>query len=131
MKLILSTLVFISSFAGFAQSGDTLCNQLPLTRVEKVASDNGAISKSIAKNLPSSLKKGKHSGVFKIVVDCNGVGADVKFQRGDLTSLEQSQLIDWMIPTMWIAAVDKGKPVTSMVFVTVNIEDGKVDVIVQ
>lgn len=131
MKLIFSVFVLASTLFSFAQGGDTLCNQLPLTRVEKVASDNGAIVKTLTRNLPSSLKKGKHSGIFKIIVDCNGVGAEVRFERGDLTSLEQTQLIDWIIPTQWIPAVDKGNQVTSMVFLTVTIEEGKVEVIVQ
>jgi len=127
--LILLTLVI------FVDAQDTtsvlFCNQIPIAIAEKKASFDGKIEKFVGDNLKSDLKKGTHSAVFKLMIDCNGIVSKTTYQSGSFSESNQTLFIDLFLKSKWKPASDKSANVTTFVFVTVDIVNGKVAVVVQ
>jgi len=84
-----------------------------------------------SQNLPNELKKGTHSAVFKLLVDCYGLPSKPMYQSGSLTESNQKYFLDLLLTTKWKPAVDKFADVTTFVFITLEIVNGQVTVVVQ
>ena len=116
----------------YSQDKQDVCNQLPYAKVDKVASPSTDLVKTISAEMLSELKKdGAHQAVFKLYVDCHGKVAKSKYESGDLNSSQQEWLMNIVDKSSWKPAVLAKKDVTSTVFVTVDINNGKVSVAIQ
>jgi hypothetical protein len=65
------------------------------------------------------------------MVDCNGDLAKFIYQRGDFSEEDQQWISKIIGKSKWKAAKLKDKAVTSTVFITINITNSDVEVIIQ
>jgi len=132
MKYIITLIVFGFSIAGFTQDKKEDCGQLPYAKVDDKAEIKTDLTELIKSDLPKSLKdKGSHQAIFKLMVDCNGELAKHMYQRGDISDEDQQWMSKLIGKSKWKAAKVQDKAVTSTVFITVNITNSDVDVIIQ
>jgi hypothetical protein len=132
----MKALLFITALAlttfGFAQSEKTTCTGLPIANPSVKASISVAeVAQKFESTVSEKLKKGTHSAVFKVLVDCNGAVTEVIYQRGTLTGLDQDDYKTKISALTWKPAMQKTKAVSSFVFLTIEIVNGKFTVIVQ
>jgi len=104
---------------------------LPIAGADKKAAFDGKIEKFFADNLSSDLKKGTHQAVFKLMVDCYGVVSKSTYQSGTFSESNQKLFLNLFLETKWKPATHQSANVTTFVFVTVDIVNGKVTVVVQ
>ena len=109
----------------YAQSDTTRCNELPLARPEVKATCTTNLSDYFQKIMPSNLEKGEYLATFKLTIDCHGAVTSVKFQNGSVTEENQTDFSKNLQTTMWKPALDKGKNVTSIVFIQLNFTNGQ------
>ena len=132
MKYVITLIVFGFSIAGFTQDKKMDCGQLPFAKVDDKAEVSTDLSELIKSDLPKSLKdKGSHQAIFKLMVDCNGELANQFYQRGDFSEEDQQWLSKIIGKSKWRAAKVQDKQVSSTVFITVNITNSDVEVIIQ
>jgi hypothetical protein len=132
----MKTLLFIAAIAlttfGFAQSEKTTCAGLPIANPSVKASISVAeVAQKFESSVSEKLKKGTHSAVFKVLVDCNGNVTEVIYQRGTFTTLDQDDYKTKISALKWKPAMQKSKAVSSFVFLSLEIVNGKFTVIVQ
>jgi hypothetical protein len=132
----MKTLFFISAVVwtmfGFSQNEKMTCTGLPVARPDTKASIS--VEETIQKfesNLSEKLKKGTHSAVFKLVVDCNGDVTEVTYQRGTFSGLDQDEYKNQIASLKWKPAALKSKAVTSIVFVSIEIVNGRFTLVIQ
>ena len=122
----------MTSFLSFTQNEKKQCGQVPMGGVDVKAEVKGDFNKLISSKLDASLsEEGVHQGIYKVYVDCNGDVLKNRFEKGDLDNSQQEWLGSLLQNSKWQAAEIKGKAVTTIVFVTVNITNGKVETIIQ
>jgi len=107
------------------------CNQIPIANAETKASFDGKIEKFVGDSLKSDLKRGTHSAVFKLMIDCNGIVSKITYQSGTFSESNQKLFIGLFSNSKWKPAIEKSVNVTSFVFVTINIVNSKSTVMVQ
>jgi len=132
MKYVITLIVFGFSIAGFTQDKKIDCGQLPYAKVDDKAETKTDLTELIKSDLPKSLRgKGSHQAIFKLTVDCNGDLANHLYQRGDFSDEDQDWLFKIIEKSKWKAANVQDKPVSSTVFITVNVTNSDVEVIIQ
>ena len=132
----MKTLLFITALAltavGFAQSEKVTCTGLPIANPSVKASISVAeVAQKFESTVSEKLKKGTHSAVFKVLVDCNGVVTEVIYQRGTFTGVDQDDYKSKISALIWKPAQQKTKAVSSFAFLSIEIVNGKFTVIVQ
>ena len=131
MKKVLSVLVLLLGLTSFAQEEST-CGQLPYAKVDQKAELTMKLDELIKKDLPSTLREdGEQTAVFKMYVDCHGEVAKYKVERSTMTDADQKWLWKLIGKTTWKAAKLDKNTVTSLVFITVTVTNGQVEVLVQ
>lgn len=132
----MKTLLFITSvlfaFGSFSQTDSLVCSGLPMATPEVKASVSAdEVAKFFQSSISEKLKKGTHTAVYKLFVDCNGDVTQATYQRGTFTEADQKVYSDKILTLKWKPATDKSKPVTSVAFVSIEIVNGKVTVVIQ
>ena len=131
---VFSLFVFLF-LVGLAKAQDTIstrtCNQIPIANVEKKASFDGKIEKLFSENLTDDLKKGTYKAVYKLMIDCYGTVSMSTYQSGTFSESSQRLFAELLFKSKWKPAMHKSVNVTSFVFVTADIVNGKVTVVMQ
>ncbi len=133
----MKTLFFIASIAisalGLAQPQKMeTCSGLPIANPSIKASISVAeVAQKFESTVSEKLKKGTHSAVFKVLIDCNGAVTEVIYQRGTFTGLDQEDYKSKIAALTWKPAQQKAKAVSSFAFLSIEIVNGKFTVIVQ
>jgi hypothetical protein len=131
MKKLLSILFLSVAFTSFSQE-ETTCGQLPFAKVDQKAELTIKLDELIKSDLPESLKEdGEHTAVFKMYVDCHGDVSKYKHERGNMSDTDQKWLWKIVGKTTWKAAKIEKREVTSLVFITVTVTNGQVEVLIQ
>lgn len=131
MKKIVSLLILTIAFTSFSQE-ETTCGQLPFAKVDQKAELTMKLDELIRKDLPATLREdGEHSAVFKMYVDCHGEVSKYKLERGTMSDADQKWLWKIVGKTTWKPAKLDKKDVTSLVFITVTVTNGQVEVVIQ
>jgi hypothetical protein len=133
MKALLLIAAIALTTVGFAQPQKMeTCTGLPVANPSVKASISVEdITKMFELSVSEKLKKGTHSAVFKVLVDCNGKVTEVIYQRGTFTGLDQEEYKTKILDLTWKPAVQKTKPVSSFVFLSIEIVNGKFTVVIQ
>lgn len=133
----MKTLFFIAFIAlstlGLAQPQKMeTCSGLPIANPTVKASISvSEVAQKFEANVSEKLKKGTHSAVFKVLIDCNGAVTEVIYQRGTFTGLDQEDYKSKISALTWKPAQQKEKNVSSFAFLSIEIVNGKFTVIVQ
>lgn len=126
--LITSLLTFTTIYS---QDEKISCTGLPVAKPAVKASISIAdVTAKFQADLPANLKKGTHSAVYKIFVDCNGDVTQATYQSGTLSETDQKNYETKILALKWKPATNKSKPVTSVVFVSIEVVNGKVEVVI-
>jgi hypothetical protein len=114
--LLLITAIALTTF-GFSQSEKPTCTGLPIANPSVKASISVAeVAQKFESTVSEKLKKGTHSAVFKVLVDCNGAVTEVIYQRGTFTGVDQDDYKSKISGLIWKPAMQKTKAVSSFVF---------------
>jgi hypothetical protein len=136
MKIFALVSVLLIGNAIFAQDVEPMlpCPGLPLANpeVHAVCMTADGVAYLEAK-LPEKLKTGTHAAVYKLTVDCHGSVTTVHYERGTFTVGTEGEVFlnQNMVGLTWKPAEHKSQTVTSIAFVTLEIVNGKVNIIVQ
>lgn len=129
MKTFFSFLLLVLSLQLSAQETKLMCNELPFADPEVRASclteDVIGAFKGV---LTEKLKKGTHSAVFKFFVTCHGELTNLSYQRGTIDTATQSIFESEIKKLKWNPATQKSKPVTSVVFMTIEVVNSQITV---
>ncbi|MBI3135000.1 MAG: hypothetical protein HYZ14_10045 [Bacteroidetes bacterium] len=132
MRVFLFLILIITGAGTIAQSQSTPCTGLPVAVPETPAvCETTDLVKYFEIRISEKLKKGTHSAVYKLVVDCNGSVTQAAYQRGTFSSEDQVSYQRELMSLTWKPASGKSKAVSSIVFVTLEIVNGKFTVVVQ
>jgi hypothetical protein len=132
MKILSFFILLLAGHVVLAQPEKTPCSGLPVAVPEvRAVSKTSDLGKYFETRVPEKLKKGTHAAVYKLIVDCNGTVTQIDYQRGTFSETDQSDYRTQIAELEWKPAQQKSKDVTSTVFVTLEIVNGKFTVIVQ
>ena len=132
MKYLLTLALFVFSFSSFSQSEKIECGQIPMGNVDKKAVIKDDFNKKVTTTMDASLREdGSHQAIFKAYVDCNGDVLKSRFEKGDLDDAQQKWLYNLIQDSKWTSAKLDGKAVTTIVFVTIDINNGQVTTSIQ
>lgn len=131
----MKTIAFLSLMliAGVSLSQEEVkpCTGLPIAKPEVHAvCETTDLPAFFEQSLPQKLKAGTHAAVYKLTVDCHGTVTDVLYQRGTLDSKDQPVFADQLKALVWKPAQQKNVAVTSFVFVSLEIVNGRVTSVV-
>lgn len=123
--------VFIS-IIGFSQTEKAPCSGLPMAKPSvKATISTDEVVKSFETKLSEKLKKGTHSVVYKVFVDCNGTVTQATYQSGTFSETDQKEYETRILELVWKPAMHKDKTVNSIAFISMEIVNGKISVTVQ
>lgn len=129
MKNWVLLFALLVSVVSFSQTEETPCSTIPVARPEiKAGTDLSKLNTEVKNNLSTQVKKGEHSVTFKLIIDCKGAVSKTQYHSGSLTETEASFVKSILEKTTWTPAQNKGVNVTSTLFVTVKITNGKPEV---
>lgn len=133
MKALLLIVAITLTTVGFGQPQKVeTCTGLPIANPSVKASISVAeVAQKFESSVSEKLKKGTHSAVFKVLVDCNGKVAEVIYQRGTFTGVDQEEYKTKISDLIWKPALQKTKTVSSFVFLSIEIVNGKFTVVIQ
>lgn len=133
MKTFLFIVAISITALGFAQPEKMeTCEGLPIANPTVKASISiSEITQNFESSISEKLKKGTHAAVYKVFVNCNGDVTDAIYQRGTFSESDQSAYQTKMLALKWKPAYQKSKAVNSIVFVSLEIVNGKVTVVIQ
>jgi len=131
-KYLLVMLGLLFNIFVSAQENEKWCNELPHARPEKAAIFSGDVTAYFANQLLPEHKKGNHSAVFKLVVNCKGEAENIVYQDGSLLDKDKGYFADLIKAMVWKPAFNKsGKEISSIVFITIKIANGTLEVLIQ
>lgn len=130
LKWILILIFGVIFSSAHAQSDTTQCNELPLARPDVKATCTTNLMDYFQKNIPANLEKGEYQVIYKLSIDCHGTVTSVKFQNGSVTEENQNEFAKNLQSHNWKPALDKGKNVTSIVFIQLSFTNGQCEVMV-
>lgn len=132
MKKIAFIFITLLALSAYAQTETNTCSGLPVAVPEKRAvCEVSDLVHYFEIRMPDALKKGTYSAVYKLTVDCKGAVEEASYQRGTFGPAEQESYTNQLMALSWKPAKQKNKNVTSFVFVTLEIVNGKFTVAVQ
>ena len=129
MKTIfLCSLLFVAFFSG-AQDTSIVCSGLPFANPQvKAKLLSKDLLEPVNKIAKSDFEKGTAEFSFKLFVNCKGDVTEVKFHQGNLKTALQAKYSNEILKLKFAPAENKGAKVNSVVFLTVNVTNGMVEV---
>lgn len=132
MKLLFLIPFAFISLLTFSQADPNPCGALPVANPDTTASTNmAALSKRLNEAVSGELKTGEHQAVFKLMVLCTGTVSKLFYQQGNLSEEFQKKFHTVLAESKWSPAVHQQEKVSSMVFVTIRIVNGKINLVVK
>ncbi len=123
MKGIITTLILLIGITSFSQ--DAACGQVPRGGVEVKADPGDDLISTVEKEVGKQFKKGEAEGVFKVFVDCKGQVYKCSYQKGTFLSAEANKLTELIQTTEWEPAYIGQESVNSIVFIKIELKEGK------
>jgi predicted Ser/Thr protein kinase len=132
MKIFILFTLLLTGHTMLAQSETPPCTGLPVAVPEmRAVCKTNDLARYFEVRNAEKLKKGTHSAVYKLTVDCNGTAIYAAFQRGTFSEEDQLNYENQIMELTWNPAQQKSEAVTSTVFITLEIVNGKFTVVVQ
>jgi hypothetical protein len=128
MKNLLIIAVVFGCLTAYGQKVPETCNQLPYAKVDQKAEISNNMNKIVGSEVPETMKKGEYKASYKFYIDCKGSIDKISYSKGSLDADQQKWLTNVLGKSTWKAGIVDDLFVTSLVFVTVTISNGKAEV---
>lgn len=129
MKGLMTSLLLMLGLVSFSQ--DAACGQVPRGDVEVKAALDVDLKSAVEKEFGKQFKTTEVKGLFKVFVDCKGRVYKCVYQKGTFLSAEVNKLIDLVQTTKWEPAYIGQESVNSIVFIKIELEQGKASTTIQ